>query len=140
MKASVFIDSNVWFSAFYKEGACSKLLKIIESTEFQINVSELVLEEIIRNIQLKIPSALPYFLNYLKNNKIIVLKNPNFKLLEKYKKLAHFEDLPIIISAFESNCNYFITGNIKDFNFVLIKEINKIKILTPSEFLRQIEK
>lgn len=28
MKSSVFIDSNVWFSAFYKEGSCSKLLRI----------------------------------------------------------------------------------------------------------------
>lgn len=138
MKTSVFIDSNVWFSAFYKEGVCSRLLKIVESSEFQINISELVLEEIIRNIQLKIPTALPHSLNYLKNNKIVVLKNPNISLLEKYKKLAHFEDLPIIISAFESNCDYFITGNIKDFNIVLINKISTIKILTPSEFISQV--
>lgn len=140
MKTSVFIDSNIWFSAFYKEGVCSKLLKIVESSEFQVNISELVLEEIIRNIKLKIPKALPYSLDYLKTNRIIVLKNPEFRLLEKYKKLADFEDLPIIISAFESKCDYFITGNIKDFNLILIKKVSRIKILTPSDFLRQIEK
>lgn len=140
MRTSVFVDSNVWFSAFYKVGVCSRLLKIVESSEYQVNISELVLEEIIRNIQLKIPRALPYFLDYLKKYKIIVLKNPHFKLLEKYKKLSHFEDLPIIISAFESNCDYFITGNIKDFNIQLINKISKIKILIPSEFLKIIDK
>ncbi len=138
MKTSVFIDSNVWFSAFYRDGTCSRLLNLVESSKFQINISELVLEEIIRNIQLKIPRALPYFLDYLKNNKIVILKNPYSKLLEKYKKLAHFEDLPIIVSAFESKCNYFITGNIKDFNLILINKISKIKIVTPSEFLAQV--
>lgn len=138
MKTSVFIDSNVWFSAFYKEGFCSRLLKIVESPEYEVHISELVLEEIIKNIQLKIPKALPYFIDYLKKHKIVVLKNPEPKLLEKYIKLAHYEDLPIIISAFESDCNYFITGNIKDFNLNLINKISKIKILTPSEFLKLI--
>ena len=61
MKSAVFIDSNVWFSAFYKKGVCSKLLKNIKSLDWQVCVSELVLEEIIRNIQLKIPNALSFY-------------------------------------------------------------------------------
>lgn len=140
MKSSVFIDSNVWFSAFYKEGSCSKLLRNIKSVGWKMFISELVLEEVIKNIQLKIPDALSFFVDYLKENKIVVLKNPTLRLLTQYKKLAKFEDLPIIISAFESKCNYFITGNIKDFNIVLINKIFKIKILTPAEFLKQIDK
>ncbi|MDO8741746.1 MAG: PIN domain-containing protein [Candidatus Roizmanbacteria bacterium] len=140
MKSSVFIDSNVWFSAFYKEGSCSKLLRDIKSSGWKVFVSELVLEEVIRNIQLKIPHVLPFFINYLKENKVVVFKNPASKLLVQHKKLAKFEDLPIIISAFESKCDYFITGNIKDFNIVLINKIFKIKILTPTEFLKQINK
>ena len=70
----------------------------------------------------------------------MLFKNPSLKLLARYQKLAKFEDLPIIISAVESKCNYFITGNIKDFNLTLINKINKIKILTPPEFLKQIDK
>ncbi len=140
MKASVFIDSNVWFSAFYKEGSCSKLLRNIKSLGWKVFISELVLEEVIRNIQLKIPNTLSFFIKYLKENKIVVSKNPSSKSLTQYKKLAKFEDLPIIISAVESKCNYFITGNIKDFNLTLINKINKIKILTPTEFLKQIDK
>ena len=140
MKSSVFIDSNIWFSAFYKEGSCSKLLENIKSLGWKVFISELVLEEVIRNIQLKIPNTLSFFVNYLKENKIVVLKNPPSKLLTQYKKLAKFEDLPIIVAAVESKCNYFITGNIKDFNLTLINKINKIKILTPAEFLKQIDK
>lgn len=140
MKSSVFIDSNVWFSVFYKEGSCSKLLEDIKSLGWKVFISELVLEEVIKNIQLKIPNTLSFFVNYLKENKIIVLKNPSPKSLTQYKKLAKFEDLPIIISTVESKCNYFITGNIKDFNLTLINKINKIKIFTPAEFLKQIDK
>lgn len=140
MKSLVFIDSNVWFSAFYKEGSCLKLLRNIRSLGWRVFISELVLEEVIRNIQLKIPNTLSLFINYLKESRVVVLKNPSSKLLTQYKKLAKFEDLPIIISAFESKCDYFITGNIKDFNLTLINKINKIKILTPAEFLKQIHK
>ena len=136
MKSTVFIDSNVWFSAFYKDGTCSELLKKTKLLGWKVFVSELILEEVIRNIQSKIPNALPFFIKYLKENKIIVLKNPSLELLNKYKKLAKFEDLPIIISAVESRCNYFITGNIKDFNTGFINKINKIKIVTPAEFLK----
>lgn len=140
MKPPVFIDSNVWFSAFYKEGTCSKLLKDIRFLDWKIFISELVLEEVIRNIQLKIPKALSFFVKYIKENKVVVLKNPLSVLLTRYKKLAKFEDLPIIISAIESRCNYFITGNIKDFNPLFIKKVSRIKILMPAEFLKQINK
>lgn len=140
MKPSIFIDSNIWFSAFYKEGLCSKLLRDIESLSWKVFISELVLEEVIRNIKLKIPNTLSFFIDYLKESKVVVFKNPSSKLLTRYKKLAKFEDLAIIISAFESKCNYFITGNLKDFNIALINKIFRIKIITPANFLKQINK
>lgn len=58
MKPSVFIDSNIWFSAFYKEGLCSKLLEKIQTLGWKTHISELVLDEVVRNIQLKIPTTL----------------------------------------------------------------------------------
>ena len=59
------------------------------------------------------------FVDYLKENKVTISKNPSIKLLIKYKRLAGFKDLPIIISALESKCDYLVTGNIKDFNLRL---------------------
>jgi len=140
MRISVFIDSNVWFSAFYKKGSCSILLENVKLFGYKVFIFELVVEEVIRNIQLKIPKVLPFFIKYLKENRIVVLKNPSSKLIVCHKELAEFEDLPIIFSAIKSKCEYFITGNIKDFNLTLINKINKIKILSPIDFLKQINK
>ena len=138
MKPSVFIDSNVWFSAFYKSGSCSTIHQEVNSMGWRVFISELVLEEVIKNIQLKIPKALSFFIKYLKENKITVCKNPPDRLLIEYRYLAKFEDLPIIISAIKTKCDYFITGNIKDFDLNLIKKISRIKILNPSNFLKQL--
>lgn len=139
MKSVIFIDSNVWFSAFYKKGVCSKLLNIIESSGWQVCVSELVLEEVIKNIQLKIPSALSFFIDYLKEYKIIILKNPPTTHLLQYGDLAEKHDLPILISAIDYKCTYFITGNIKDFKVNQIKNKLRLKVIMPSDFLKQIK-
>jgi len=137
MKPSVFIDSNVWFSAFYKDGICSKLLGNIKSLGQKVCISELVLEEVIRNIQLKIPNVLTFFINYLKENKIIVLKNPSTNALLQYDKLAHKFDLPIIVAAIEFKCNFFISGNLKDFNRQKIKKVSNIILISPREYLEK---
>lgn len=132
--SSVFIDSNVWFSAFYRKGICSKLIEKSISLGCKVCISELVLEEVIKNIQLKIPSALPFFIDYLKENKITVLKNPSITKLFQYKGLAEKHDLPILVSAIEYKCDYFITGNLSDFDLKKIKIKSKIIIMSPREY------
>jgi len=138
VKLSVFIDSNVWFFAFYKEGICSKLLENIESTGQKVFISELVLEEVMRNIQIKIPNTLSFFINYLKENKIIVLKNPSATKLLQYSGLAEKHDLPILLSAIEYKCDYFITGNLQDFNLQKIKNKSKIVLISPRRYVETI--
>ena len=45
-KTRVFVDSNIWFSAFYKKGKASELLEKLISEKYTVVISELVLEEI----------------------------------------------------------------------------------------------
>lgn len=132
--SSVFIDSNVWFSAFYRKGIYSKLIEKSISLGWKVCISELVLEEAIRNIQLKTPHVLLFFTSYLKANKIIVLKNPSITILLQYKGLAEKHDLPILVSAIEYKCNYFITGNVGDVNLKKIEYKSKIIIMSPREY------
>lgn len=135
MKPSIFVDSNVWFSAFYKEGICSKLLENIKSLGRSVFISELVLEEVMRNIQLKIPNTLSFFINYLKENKTNVLKNPPITKLLQYGGLAEKHDLPILVSAIEYKCDYFITGNLKDFDLKKIQKRSKIILISPKGYV-----
>jgi len=136
----IFIDSNVWFSAFYKKGVCSNLIETLYKLNFEIVICELVLEEILKNIKEKIPEALPLVIEYLKIIKPTVVKNPKKEVVLKYKNLASLKDIPILISAFEYQCQYFITGNIKDFKVKLIEKELNLKIIKPAEFLRILEK
>lgn len=131
---SIFIDSNVWFSAFYGRRICSKLIEKSISLGWKVCVSELVLEEVIRNIQQKIPHALSFFTRYLKENKIIVLKNPSITALLHYQGLAEKHDLPIFVPAITHKCNYFITGNLQDFDLKKMGEQSPIRLLTPREY------
>ena len=134
MKHSVFIDSNVWFSAFYREGVCSRLIKNTISIGWKVFISELVLEEVIRNIQLKAPHALSFFTDFLKENKINVLKNPSTTKLFKYKGLTEKHDLPILVSAIEYTCDYFITGNLRDFDLKKIIKRTSMILSSPREY------
>lgn len=134
MKSSVFIDSNVWFSAFYKEGACSRILKQVVIPDWNIVISEIILEEIVRNFRLKIPKTLPIVLEYIQKIKPVVIKNPSASQLYKYRELAEKHDLPILVSAIEYGCTYFLTGNLKDFNITKIKQESKIILISPKEF------
>jgi len=137
--SSVFIDSNVWFSAFYRKGICSKLIENYISLGWKVHISEIVLEEVIRNIQIKIPHVLPFFTSYLKENKTIVLKNPSITKLLQYKGLAEKHDLPIFVSAIAYKCNYFITGNLQDFNLKKIQKRSKIILISPKGYMEIIE-
>lgn len=137
-QTSVFIDSNVWFSAVYKQGTCSQLIQKLCENKWKIVISELVLEEILRNIEVKNPSASLFASEYLKIVNPIVVKNPNVEVLDKYLGLAHTDDLPILVSAVKYRCGYFITGNIKDFQVESIRKKTKLKIMSPVHFLSEL--
>ena len=134
-KTKFFIDSNVWFSAFYKKGVCYKLVKKLISKNFQVVVSQLVLEEIFKNIGKKFPKTLADVYQFFEQYPIVVVKNPSLKQLKKHKSLADRKDLPILVSAINFECDFFITGNTKDFKIKKIKEKFGLKIITPKKAL-----
>lgn len=138
-KKLVFLDSNVWFSAFYKEGICAQLLRKLIKSSYNLVISELVLEEIIRNLKQKIPEVLSMVIEYIDKIKPIVVKNPKVIELNKFKSFANEKDLPILVSAINYECKFFVTGNIKDFNIKKIKSKTGLDILKPSEVIKFIK-
>ncbi|MDA1317215.1 MAG: putative toxin-antitoxin system toxin component, PIN family [bacterium] len=136
MRHSLFIDSNVWFSAFYRSGTCSELIQKSTKQAFELYISELVLEEVIRNLELKLPHTLRYFVDFIHLQDVIVLKNPDIHRLEKYQLLADKHDLPILIAALESPCEFFITGNLKDFQVEKIASNHNLSVVTPAKYLK----
>lgn len=132
-KSKVFIDSNVWFSAIWGSSLIKKLLvKLVRS--HAVYVSELVLEEVVRNVKKKLPKELEELKEFIVTYPLKVVKDPGVKEVGNLKGLADWKDLPILAAADKVDCEWLITGNIKDFKVKEIENKLGIKVVTPRKF------
>lgn len=130
---NIVIDTNVLLSALYSnKGASYKLLSIIDSDKFTVNISNTLIyeyEEILKlksNLEIKhIDSILNYICSIGKKNKIFYLWRP---------KLKDSDDDFLLELAVASN-SIIVTLNGKDFKPA--SEFN-IRVMTPKEFLYHI--
>lgn len=125
----VFIDTNVWFSAFYGSPNSEKVVKAHIEGKIQAVVCRQVLRELVSNINKKIPRAMVLLKKLMEFAPPMVVDNTNFvsPLVTKY---VHRKDQIIFQSAINSRSELFVTGNVKHFT---AKHISKIKIVTPKE-------
>ncbi|MCJ7740572.1 putative toxin-antitoxin system toxin component, PIN family [Candidatus Microgenomates bacterium] len=128
----VFLDSNIWFSAFYGSVNCQKLIKAHTNEKIKAVVSRQVLEESIRNIKEKIPEILSVFQTYLINYPPLLISDPEI-LNSRIRGLVNKYDQPIFISAMMGKVDYFVTGNIRHFQVKKLEKLTGIKILTPKQ-------
>ncbi|MDX9796912.1 MAG: putative toxin-antitoxin system toxin component, PIN family [Arcobacteraceae bacterium] len=130
---NIVIDTNVLLSVLYSnKGASYKLLSIIDSNKFVVNISTTLIyeyEEILKSkaqLEIKYVDAI---LNYIcavgKKNKIFYLWRP---------KLKDSDDDFLLELAVQSK-SIIVTLNGKDFKPA--SEFN-IKVMTPKEFLETI--
>jgi putative PIN family toxin of toxin-antitoxin system len=130
---NIVIDTNVLLSALYSnKGASHKLLSIIDSDKFSVNISSTLIYEYEEILKLKskldikyIDSILNYICSIGKKNKIFYLWRP---------KLKDADDDFLLELAVKSN-SIIVTLNGKDFKPA--SEFN-IKVMTPKEFLQHI--
>lgn len=133
----IILDTNVLLSALRSQlGASFRLLSLIDDSRFQINLSvALVLEyeDVLKRPELNLS------LTHQEINDVIDFLCQNANLREIFylwrPTLRDPKDDFILELAVESNCEYIVTFNTKDFadakNF-------DIKAITPSDFLRVI--
>ncbi len=131
----IFIDSNVWFSAFYKKGLPFRLLEKLTKKKHKVVISELVLEEVIRNVKEKLPQVSSLVQQFFLNYPLTVIKNPSSKELRGFSQLAERKDVPILTAAVNYKCRYLITGNTKDFKISKIEKKYKLKVVKPRKAL-----
>ena len=131
----VFIDTNVWFSAFYGSKTSEKLIKAHLEGKIKAVISQQVLEELVRNVSSKIPQALAPLKRLLEASPPEIIADPKH-LPKKVKNLVHPKDARILTAAIQAKVMLFVTGNIKDFNVKLLKDGYGIKILNPSDAIK----
>ena len=137
MIPKVFIDTNVWFSAFWGSENCQKIIRASINGKISAVISSQVLKELINNLHKKIPKALPALNTLLTNIPLTVIKDAEScpKKLENY---IEKKDRLIFASACVFKADYFVTGNLKDFSVANIHKLTDIKIVNPSELVKLI--
>lgn len=130
----IFLDSNVWFSAFYHSQNCEKLIQTYKDEMILVVISEQVLQEVTRNIKEKIPQQLPCFQNFMLSNPPEMVSDLE-TIPSNIKRAISVEDQSIFTAAMRANVDYFVTGNIRDFKRNKQKKIGKIAVLTPKEVI-----
>jgi len=125
----VFIDTNVWFSAFYGSPNSEKIIKAHIEGKIKAVVSRQVLRELVTNINKKMPKAMSPLKRLMEFAPPMVVENANF-VSPMVAKYVHQKDQIIFQSAINSKSEMFITGNIKHFN---ANNISNIIIVAPKE-------
>ncbi|MDF2953798.1 MAG: putative nucleic acid-binding protein [Thermodesulfobacterium sp.] len=132
----VVLDTNVLVSALFFKGELSKLLFPLK--KFILLFSEETLNEFIKVLHYPKFSLTEDEIEYLLQFEIL----PYSKIVEvtfKFDKeiCPNKDDQKFLELAVSAKANYIITG---DKDLLNLKEINKIKILSPKEFLSLLKK
>lgn len=134
LKNKVFVDSNIWFSIFWGSVELKKIINRL-ARDWEVYVSEQVLVEVIRNIKQKLPKELSKVNDFFSTYPVQVVKDPGKLEVKRLVGLADLKDLPLLAGAIRVNCDWFLTGNIKDFKVKAIKHKFKLLVISPSDFV-----
>lgn len=132
-KPRLFLDADVLFAgaASPQEHSASLLiLRLAEITILEAFTSQQVLTEVERNLEDKLPSALPVF-RLLVSRCLRIVPDPRYKEVDACAGLADRKDLPILVAAHKAECAWLVTFNVRDFQ----PGYPDLVVLTPGDFI-----
>jgi predicted nucleic acid-binding protein len=130
-KPRIFIDADVLIAGSASTvGASHILLHLSDLTIIEGVISQQVKMEAERNLQEKMPQALPAF-RLLVESAVRLVDDPQENQLVSLQGQAHAEDLPLLAAALLHRCHYLVTFNVRHYS----PEGEKIIVLSPGEFL-----
>jgi predicted nucleic acid-binding protein len=116
-KPRIFIDSDVLFAGAAspnEHSASNLILRMAELTLIEAIASTQVITEVERNLQEKMPKALPAF-HLLVTRCLKVMEDPKRAEIKEYHGLADTGDLPILVTAIREGCSFLATFNIRHY-------------------------
>ena len=135
-KPFVFIDADVLFAgaASPSEHSASLLiLRLAEITLIEAITSEQVITEAQRNLEAKVPKALPAF-RHLVNRCLRIVKDPEPRDLQPYLDLADPKDLSILVTALRESCPWLVTFNTRHYQ----PGHQNVSVVTPGDLILRI--
>lgn len=135
----VFLDSSVIIAGVNSvTGASQIILKLSKDRKIIASVSEIVLQEVMRNLKKKMPeNVLIQFLEYLSKSNFRKVDFKEESEILKYQEITDAKDIHIIAATFKSKADYLVTLDKKHL-LKLEREEFPFKIITPGEFLKRV--
>ncbi len=136
--SKLFIDSSVLIAASISStGSARNLIISSIDNKFKIVVSDLVLEETVRNLTNKAPKALPALQLFLEalNPEVV---SPSKSLVMKVSRVIELKNAPIVAGAITAKAEYLVSFDRKHL-LQHNKEIRthfKVKVVAPDELLK----
>jgi|GEM_PF-37388 len=134
----VFLDSNVILSGLFSEAGPLRMildLLCLDLPMLQGLTGAFNLAEIERNLNKKMPAALPVYLEYASKIKLEVIPLPPLSLISKLVGRTAEKDLPVLASALIGRADYLVTGDRKDFSVKKLKGEYPFRVITPAELI-----
>ncbi len=132
----VFLDTNIFVAGlFSRTGASAAILDLAEAEEILAVISEQILEEVYRVLEIKFPHLLPTFRILIKNLAPLLIENPTRTLAKEALAIIHPNDAPILVAAKMAKVDYLVTLNTKHFHTAKARNFLSTPIVTPAEFL-----
>lgn len=129
----LFLDANVLFASAYSAGGNARaVLRMAPLLGATVASSTFAVEEAVRNLRLKAPSAEPEFVALLAG--ITLVGGPDRKSLERAARHGLPEkDVPILAAALAVRASLLVTGDRRHFGSLFGKKIGGVEILPPKE-------
>ncbi|MFN2138417.1 MAG: putative toxin-antitoxin system toxin component, PIN family [Candidatus Promineifilaceae bacterium] len=135
MAPLVFVDANVIIAgAASRTGASYAVLALAEIGLIRLAASRQVLDEAERNMQRKLPAAVPLLAEWLLRLELQVVPDPAKASFLRWLPLIEAKDAPILEAAVQVQADYFLTLNTKHFT-PAVAEASNLRIETPAQFI-----
>jgi predicted nucleic acid-binding protein len=134
----IFLDSSVVIAACgSRNGASHAVIVMAEIGLFKAVISEQVVIECDRNINKKLPTALPILKQILNIINPEIVPDPSTTESSQWENIIEPKDAPILAAALSAKADRLLSLNTKDFtSFVAVQ--SGLTIQTPSEFIQEI--
>ena len=132
----VWIDADVLFAGAAspsEHGASLTILRLAEITLIEALASQQVLIEARRNLEAKLPQALPAF-ELIVSRCLKLVPDPLPADLVPFRNLADPKDVPILAAAVREGCRWLVTFNVGDYR----PGHASIRVLRPGTFILRV--
>jgi len=135
-RSRIFIDADVLFAGSAspsQHSASLVILRMAEITLIDACTSTQVIGEVERNLEEKMPAAVPAF-RLIVQRCLRVVENASPDQGRAIAGSAHPKDLPILATALREKCAYLATYNIRHFQ----PGASGVLVLTPGDLVQRI--